>query len=220
MDNPRYQSEEEEDEDTFGASTFQSSPMHSNHNPEEEDEDTFGGSTFQSSPMHSNHNPEEEDDDEDTFHHNVSGFGEMEEHNVGEEEEQVEGESEMEESKLDDAQREDHAIHIYQETHPDLNQRYVGGREVAEHEAIWSVSSFRPHWGPDKLRDNNALTYWQSDCPNPKKNHTIDLLFHQATLVRQVSLFIDYFQDESYTPKTISIRGGNTFRDLHVSGIK
>lgn len=195
MDNPRYQSEEEEDEDTFGGSTFQSSPMHSNHNPEEED-----------------------DDDEDTFHHNVSGFGEMEEHNV--EEEQVEGESEMEESKLDDAQREDHAIHIYQQTHPDLSQRYVGGREVAEHEAIWSVSSFRPHWGPDKLRDNNALTYWQSDCPNPKKNHTIDLLFHQATLVRQVSLFIDYFQDESYTPKTISIRGGNTFRDLHVSVVR
>ncbi|OAC98830.1 hypothetical protein MUCCIDRAFT_17780, partial [Mucor lusitanicus CBS 277.49] len=86
------------------------------------------------------------------------------------------------------------------------------------HEAIWSVSSFRPHWGPDKLRDNNALTYWQSDCPNPQLNHTIDLSFHQATFIRQVSIFIDYFQDESYTPKTIMVRGGTTYRDLQELG--
>jgi hypothetical protein len=48
-------------------------------------------------------------------------------------------------------------------------------------------------------------------------NHTIDLSFHQATLIRQVSLFIDFFQDESYTPKTLSIRGGTTYRDIQVS---
>lgn len=158
---------------------------------------------------------EEEDEDEDEFQQRVSGFGSMtdDQHQLEEEEEGEE--SEVDDSKLDDAQRENHAINIYAETHPELSQRYVGGREIAEHEAIWSVSSFRPHWGPDKLRDNNPLTYWQSDCPNPRKNHTIDLSFHQATLIRQVSLFIDFFQDESYTPKTISIRGGTTYRDLY-----
>lgn len=56
----------------------------------------------------------------------------------------------------------------------------------------------------------------RSDCPNPQLNHTIDLSFHQATLIRQVSIFIDFFQDESYTPKTIVIRGGTTYRDLQV----
>jgi hypothetical protein len=78
-----------------------------------------------------------------------------------EEEEEEAGESEVDDSKMDDAVRENTAISVYQETHPDREQRFVGGREIAEHEAIWSVSSFRPHWGPDKLRDNNALTYWQ-----------------------------------------------------------
>jgi hypothetical protein len=78
----------------------------------------------------------------------------------GEREEEAE-KSEVDDSKIDDSIRENTAISVYHETHPDHEQRFVGGREIAEHEAIWSVSSFRPHWGPDKLRDNNALTYWQ-----------------------------------------------------------
>lgn len=36
-------------------------------------------------------------------------------------------------------------------------------------------------------------------------------------MIQQVSIFIDYFQDESYTPKHISIRGGTNDRDLHAS---
>ncbi|KAI8080254.1 anaphase-promoting complex, subunit 10-domain-containing protein [Gilbertella persicaria] len=122
---------------------------------------------------------------------------------------------EAENPQLDDAVKESTALSIYKETHPDHEQFSSGGREVADHEAIWSVSTFRPpHWGPDKLRDNNALTYWQSDCPNPRLDHTIDISFHKATYIRQVSLFIDFFQDESYTPKTVVVRGGLTFRDL------
>ncbi|EPB92953.1 hypothetical protein HMPREF1544_00027 [Mucor circinelloides 1006PhL] len=158
--------------------------------------------------------------DEDEYLGRVSGIGEGEAEGqddldrIEQEQSEREDRSEAEDPKLDDAERESTAIHVYQETHPDREQRYVGGREIGEHEAIWSVSSFRPHWGPDKLRDNNALTYWQSDCPNPQLNHTIDLSFHQATLIRQVSVFIDYFQDESYTPKTIMVRGGTTYRDL------
>lgn len=33
--------------------------------------------------------------------------------------------------------------------------------EIAEYEATWTVSTFRPNWGVDKMRDNNPLTYWQ-----------------------------------------------------------
>lgn len=190
-------------------------------------------SDYESPPISPTIHETREDSEIDTFPPNVSGFGDEEEGDVvldnqsrdtqesaatqEEEEEEQPTNDDVDESKLDDAQRENAAIQIYQDFHPDREQRYVGGREIAEHEAIWSVSSFRPHWGPDKLRDNNALTYWQSDCPNPRKNHTIDLNFHQATWIRQVSVFIDYYQDESYTPKTISIRGGTTYRDLHVS---
>ncbi|KAG2236246.1 hypothetical protein INT48_008606 [Thamnidium elegans] len=128
----------------------------------------------------------------------VSGFGESETQSLEEVEVEEDGEEgeegeEGDGSKIDDAHIENTAIQIYQDMHPSREQIAVGGREIGEHEAIWSVSTFRPDWGPDKLRDNNALTYWQSDCPNPNKNHT----------------------DESYTPKTIAIRGGTTSRDLY-----
>lgn len=155
-------------------------------------------STF-SSPPH----------DYETFHPNVSGFGESEVHSV-------EG-SETEDARLDDAQLEKTATLIYQTQHPSLAQKEQGGREIGKDEAIWRVSTFRSNWGPDNLRDNDPLTYWQSDCPNPRKNHTIDILFHQATLIKQVSLFIDFFQDESYTPRNISIRCGTSRRDLYVN---
>jgi hypothetical protein len=52
------------------------------------------------------------------------------------------------------------AVQVYEEQHPDLTLRTTGGREIGE-DAIWSVSSFRPDWGVEKLRDNNPLTYWQ-----------------------------------------------------------
>lgn len=149
--------------------------------------------------------------DYDTFHPVVSGFGESDVNSI-------EG-SEVDESRIDDAQLENTAVQIYQDRHPGREQRAVGGREIGEDEAIWRVSSLRPDWGPDKLRDNNPLTYWQSDCSNPRKHHTIDLIFHQATLIRQISLFIDFFQDESYTPKDIAIRCGTTRRDLYVRKI-
>ncbi|KAI8888923.1 galactose-binding like protein [Backusella circina FSU 941] len=103
---------------------------------------------------------------------------------------------------------------MYEESHPDKEQQQQGGREIGFQEANWSVSSHRPHWGPEKLRDNNPLTYWQSDCPDAKKYHIIDLTFRQATIIKQVSMFIDFYQDESYTPKTVVIRGGNSIRDL------
>ncbi|KAG2183348.1 hypothetical protein INT43_006353 [Umbelopsis isabellina] len=105
------------------------------------------------------------------------------------------------------------AVQVYEDQHPDLTLRTTGGREIGE-DAIWSVSSFRPDWGVEKLRDNNPLTYWQSDCPQPHFPHSVNILFHRATIIKQVSIFVDFNQDESYTPKQISIRGGTTYRDL------
>ncbi|KAG2198614.1 hypothetical protein INT47_001061 [Mucor saturninus] len=136
----------------------------------------------------------------------VSGFGESDVNSL-------EG-SETEEAGADDAQLEKTAKTIYLTQHPGIAQRELGGREIGKNEAIWRVSSFRSDWGPENLRDNNPWTYWQSNCPDPRKNHTIDVIFHQATLIRQVSLFLDFFQDESYTPRTICIRCGTSRRDL------
>ena len=46
-------------------------------------------------------------------------------------------------------------------------------REIGEL-AIWSLSSCKPGFGIDQLRDNNFDTYWQSDGPQP---HLISIQF-------------------------------------------
>jgi hypothetical protein len=62
---------------------------------------------------------------------------------------------------LEEGERERQAVQIYQSSHPDIEQQQQGGREIDEHEAIWKVSTFRPDWGVEKMRDDNPLTYWQ-----------------------------------------------------------
>ncbi|KAJ1928277.1 Anaphase-promoting complex subunit 10 [Tieghemiomyces parasiticus] len=61
------------------------------------------------------------------------------------------------------------------------------------------------------LRDNDPTTFWQSDGTQP---HFITLQFPQLTEVQTVALYLDYQQDESYTPKDLSIYAGHTTADL------
>ncbi|KAI8371658.1 anaphase-promoting complex, subunit 10-domain-containing protein [Radiomyces spectabilis] len=126
-----------------------------------------------------------------------------------------EGDEDDEGQVEEDSAHEATTLRIYESTHPGHIQKQQGAREIGEQDAVWFVSTFRMNWGLAKMRDDNPLTYWQSDSPNPKEPHTIDLFFHRATFIKQVSFFMDYFQDDSYTPKTVSIRGGTTYRDLH-----
>lgn len=83
--------------------------------------------------------------------------------------------------------------------------REVGGQ------AVWSLSSCKPGYGVDQLRDDSSETYWQSDGPQP---HLVNIQFRRKTAVRDVCIYADYKQDESYTPSRISIRAGNHFNDL------
>ncbi|XP_058119046.1 anaphase-promoting complex subunit 10 [Anopheles ziemanni] len=85
------------------------------------------------------------------------------------------------------------------------NVREVGGR------AVWSLSSCKPGFGVDQLRDNSMETYWQSDGQLP---HLVNIQFHRKTTVNQIYIYSDYKLDESYTPSRISIRCGTHFNDL------
>ncbi|KAI8991576.1 galactose-binding domain-like protein [Mycotypha africana] len=122
--------------------------------------------------------------------------------------------TEEEASRIADIIKDKETRRIYFTTHPNDEQRAKGAYEVKENEALWLVSSYRQLWGPKNLTDDNPLTYWQSSCAGPGYHHTIDLSFFRAVYLTQVSLFIDYNQDESYTPKTIAIYAGLTERDL------
>ena len=62
-------------------------------------------------------------------------------------------------------------------------------------------------------RDNNTDTYWQSDGPQP---HLVNIQFHKKVSIKEIGIFCDFKQDESYTPSKISIRAGTHFHDLQV----
>ena len=84
-------------------------------------------------------------------------------------------------------------------------------REIGD-QAAWSLSSCKPGFGIEQLRDGNLETYWQSDGPQP---HLVNIQFRRKTAIQNISLYADYKADESYTPSKISVRAGNSFHDLH-----
>ncbi|XP_040568116.1 anaphase-promoting complex subunit 10 isoform X2 [Lepeophtheirus salmonis] len=83
-------------------------------------------------------------------------------------------------------------------------------REVGN-QATWSLSSCKPGFGVEQLRDDNTETYWQSDGQLP---HLVNIQFRRKTTVSSVEVYADYKLDESYTPSKISVRSGTNFNDL------
>ncbi|KAJ3288596.1 Anaphase-promoting complex subunit 10 [Borealophlyctis nickersoniae] len=80
--------------------------------------------------------------------------------------------------------------------------------------ATWSVSSRRQGFGIEELRDESLEKYWQSDAQNAGPPHDINLRFPKKMVVAEISIYIDPKQDESYCPKRIVVRAGNSYPDL------
>ncbi|KAH9467014.1 hypothetical protein MJO28_000398 [Puccinia striiformis f. sp. tritici] len=78
---------------------------------------------------------------------------------------------------------------------------------------LWSVSSAKPGFGVDNLRDDSVHTLWQSEGPQP---HFIRIEFPKKTIVTQISIFVDVTLDDSYTPCKLSISLGTFKQDLQV----
>jgi len=78
-------------------------------------------------------------------------------------------------------------------------------------QAIWSLSSCKPGFGVDQLRDPSLETYWQSDGQLP---HLVNIQFRRKMTIRDVCIYTDYKLDESYTPSKLSVRCGTHFNDL------
>lgn len=78
---------------------------------------------------------------------------------------------------------------------------------------LWSVSSAKPGFGVNNLRDDSVHTLWQSEGPQP---HFIRIEFPKKTVVTQISIFVDVTLDDSYTPCKLSISLGTFKQDLQV----
>jgi len=91
-----------------------------------------------------------------------------------------------------------------------LDDRLGHTREVGN-QATWSLSSCKPGFGVEQLRDGTTDSYWQSDGQLP---HLVNICFKRKTTVSAVAVYTDFRLDESYTPSKISVRCGTNFNDL------
>lgn len=91
-----------------------------------------------------------------------------------------------------------------------LDDRLGHTREVGN-QATWSLSSCKPGFGVEQLRDGTHESYWQSDGQLP---HLVNICFKRKTTVSAVAVYTDFRLDESYTPSKISVRCGTNFNDL------
>jgi len=92
----------------------------------------------------------------------------------------------------------------------DSSPQPISTREVGN-QATWSLSSCKPGFGVEQLRDDNYETYWQSDGQLP---HLVNIQFKRKTTVSAVAIYTDFRHDESYTPSKVSVRCGTNFNDL------
>eukprot|EP01135_Chromosphaera_perkinsii_P001233 Nk52_evm6s163 gene=Nk52_evmTU6s163 len=83
-------------------------------------------------------------------------------------------------------------------------------REIGQN-AAWSLSTWKQGFGVEQLRDACVDTYWQSDGPQP---HLVNIHFNKRTTIKEICIYTDFKQDESYTPSKLAIRVGANFHDL------
>lgn len=77
--------------------------------------------------------------------------------------------------------------------------------------ASWTVSSSKPGCGVASLRSPSTALFWQSDGPQP---HYLNIHFFKLVEIVGLRLFLDFEQDESYTPTRIAFLAGSGGNDL------
>lgn len=102
---------------------------------------------------------------------------------------------------------------------PDAAYLYASGLHALEGRGLvdvgsmasWSVSSNKPGYGVIALRKDSPDTYWQSDGQQP---HELIIRFTKLVAIERISLFLNYYTDESYTPSKIAVFAGSGDHDL------
>lgn len=83
-------------------------------------------------------------------------------------------------------------------------------RNVSELAQLRVSSCKSPHKA-SFLTDGSLKTFWQSDGPQP---HHITVSFPFRVQVASVKLYVDFKEDESYTPSKIAVSAGTSPSDL------
>ncbi|KAI9904617.1 hypothetical protein N3K66_001146 [Trichothecium roseum] len=77
--------------------------------------------------------------------------------------------------------------------------------------AKFTVSSHKPGNGVEELRVDDLHQYWQSDGPQP---HKLTVYFVKRVGIRDLRFYVNYNDDESYTPTKIIFKSGTSENNL------
>lgn len=77
--------------------------------------------------------------------------------------------------------------------------------------ASWTVSTAKPGNGVAALRSPDLAHFWQSDGPQP---HLLSIHFFKLVSIVSIRVFLDFDNDESYTPVKIAFAAGMSGHDI------
>ncbi|KAJ3956270.1 hypothetical protein N0V92_007194 [Colletotrichum tropicale] len=111
----------------------------------------------------------------------------------------------------EDTSVEDGENHIdQQEEEPEFDPVAAGLKEISNL-GKFTVSSHKQGNGVDQLRHDSLKSYWQSDGPQP---HKLTVYFIKRVGIRDIRFYVDYNEDESYTPTKIIFKSGTSENNL------
>ncbi|PKS12181.1 hypothetical protein jhhlp_001479 [Lomentospora prolificans] len=75
----------------------------------------------------------------------------------------------------------------------------------------FTVSTHKQDNGVEELRSDDLTKFWQSDGTQP---HNLTVYFVKKVGIREIRFYVDYDQDESYTPTRIIFKSGTSENGL------
>ncbi|RFU78846.1 anaphase-promoting complex subunit 10 [Trichoderma arundinaceum] len=104
----------------------------------------------------------------------------------------------------------DDQVEEEQELLPMMDPAVFGLKEISNL-GKFTVSSHKPGNGVEQLRSDDLASYWQSDGPQP---HKLTIYFVKRVGIRDIRFYVDYSEDESYTPTKIIFKSGTSENNL------
>ncbi|KAF2222529.1 anaphase-promoting complex, subunit 10-domain-containing protein [Elsinoe ampelina] len=114
-------------------------------------------------------------------------------------------EDEDEEEQIEHDEDDIHDIHVSASALPPKGLKEISSL------ASWTLSSAKAGSGVAALRSLDMTQFWQSDGPQP---HYLTIHFFKLVSIVHMRLFLDFEQDESYTPTKIQFWAGMGTHDL------
>ncbi|WDK10606.1 anaphase promoting complex subunit 10 [Colletotrichum graminicola] len=118
------------------------------------------------------------------------------------------GEISATDTSIEDGENGDHAGDHHEE--PEFDPLAAGLKEISNL-GKFTVSSHKQGNGVEQLRNDSLKTYWQSDGPQP---HKLTVYFIKRVGIRDIRFFVDFNEDESYTPTKIIFKSGTSENNL------